>query len=185
MLEMVYVAALIAGGGLVLVSSLAGGTDGDFEVEGDADSPGVASSLAPFLQLKFWSFFAAFFGLTGFLLERQGVAGWLSLLLSLLVGLLCGFTISWSLDKLKSSQHGSQLSTGRLVGREGEVRTAIRGETPGEIRLIHGERGVDFLAVSDVPERIEAGTIVVVVSVEDTRLRVLPKQLLIDGESSL
>ena len=176
---MVYVAAMIAGGGLVLVSSLAGGGDADIEMEGEADLG--EASFYPFFQLKFWSFFAAFFGLTGFLLHRQGVNDVASLIAAIAVGLFIGLSITWSLHKLQSQQRGSLVSVNQVVGLEGLVRTAVRGETPGEIRISVGGRTVDYLAVSDATRRIEAGEQVVVLSVDGMRLRVMPKQELVEG----
>ena len=176
---MVYVAAMIAGGGLVLVSSLAGGGDADIALEGEAELGGA--SFYPFLQLKFWSFFAAFYGLTGFLLHRQDVSAAVSLVISIAVGGFFGFTISWALHRLQSQQRGSLVRVQQVVGLEGLVRTAVRGETPGEIRLLASGRTVDYLAVSDTARRIEAGETVIGLSIDGSRLRVMPKDELVEG----
>lgn len=187
MLEIVYVAALIAGGGLVAASSLAGGFGGDADLDAQADVVGddlavSASGFVPFLEFKFWTFFAAFFGLTGFLLLKVGVSELVSFALALLMGLSCGVSITWALDRLKRGQRGSHLSIDDLLGQEATVRTAIRGAVPGEVRLLIGGRSIDYIAISDSPHRIESGESVVVVAMDDGKLRVLPKDELTQGE---
>lgn len=188
MLEMVYVVALIAGGGLVFASSIAGGFGSDIELDTDAmtelgaDDLAGSSGFIPFLEFKFWTFFAAFFGLTGFILLRVGSNELVSFALAVVMGLVCGMSITWALDRLKRNQRGSLIQADFLLGQEGMVRTAIHGQVPGKVRLLLSGRAVDYIAVSDATQRIEAAESVVVVAIEGAKLRVLPKSELIDGE---
>lgn len=188
MLEMLYVVALIAGGGLVFASSIAGGFGADVELDTDAvtelgaDDLAASSGFIPFFQFKFWTFFAAFFGLTGFLLLRVGSTPVLSVALALVMGLVCGMSITWALERLKQNQRGSLIEADSLLGQEALVRTAIHGQMPGKVRLLLSGRAVDYIAVSDSTQRIEAEEAVVVVAIDGPRLRVLPRSELIDGE---
>lgn len=186
MLEMIYMVALIAGGGLVAVSSFAGGfgADADFDVDADLDvdvdvdvDAGDADfgDLSVFLKFKFWTFFSAFFGLSGYLLLKLGVAPWISVVVAIAMGLVCGYAMSWVLEHLKQRQRSSHATLDNLLGREAIVQTAVRGEIPGNVRVEFGGRSIDMIANSESEDRIEAGETVVIVAFEGGRARVVPK----------
>lgn len=189
MLEMIYMVALVAGGGLVAVSSFAGGfgADAEFDLDADADvdaDVGVDADaadfgdLSVFLKFKFWTFFFAFFGLCGYVLLKLHVPDLMSLLVALPVGIVSGFSMSWVLEKLKARQRGSHATLDNLLGREAVVHTAVRGEIPGNVRVEFGGRTIELIASSDSTERIEAGEHVVIVAFEGGRARVVPKNYL-------
>lgn len=187
MLEIVYMVALIAGGGLVAVSSFAGGfgadadldfdADVDADVDFDAGDAGDADfgDLSVFLKFKFWTFFSAFFGLSGYLLLKLGVTAWISVVVAIAMGLVCGYGMSWVLEHLKRRQQSSHATLDNLLGREAIVQTAVRGEIPGNVRVEFGGRSIDMIASSDSEDRIEAGETVVIVAFEGGRARVAPK----------
>lgn len=191
MLEMMYMIALIAGGGLVVVSSFAGGFGADADLDVDADLAIDADmdpeldvdgadfgDLSVFLKFKFWTFFFAFFGLSGFLLTKLGTSAVLSFLVALVVGVLAGFSMSWTLEKLKSRQRGSHATLDNLLGRDAVVQTAVRGDVSGSVRVELGGRTIDLIANSEVEDRIEAGEKVTIVAFESGRARVVPEGFL-------
>lgn len=182
MLELIYMVALIAGGGLVAVSSFAGGfgPDADLDVDVDADADIDADGadfgdFSVFLKFKFWTFFFAFFGLCGFLLLKLGVPDLVSLGVSLPVGVIAGFSMGWILERLKARQRGSHATLDNLLGRDAVVQTAVRGQLSGNIRVELGGRTIDLIANSDVTDRIEAGEKVTIIAFEGGRARVVPK----------
>lgn len=189
MLEMIYMVALVAGGGLVAVSSFAGGfgpdadldldadVDADIELDADADAADFGD-LSVFLKFKFWTFFFAFFGLCGYLLLKLQVPEITSLIVALPVGVISGFSMSWVLEKLKKRQRGSHATLDNLLGREAIVHTAVRGEVPGQVRVELGGRSIDLIASSESVDRIEAGEHVVIVAFEGGKARVVPKNYL-------
>lgn len=192
MMDTIYVAALVAGGGFVLMSSVAGLFDGDVDASSDVDGdhevhagPPTAdvSTFIPFLSFKFWTFASAFFGLTGFVLGRLGTPAVVTFVLAVLMGALCGFGISYALHALKRNQLGSMVTTQRLLGAEAVVRVAVRGQEPGNVKVHVGDRPIDMLAISDSPDRIEPGTRVVIIAVEGTRAKVMPKPAYWEGDT--
>lgn len=200
MLEVAYMVALIVGGGLVLVSSLAGSV-GDADIDADADvdlDAGLELStdldahaevpdlggLAVFFKFKFWTFFLAFGGLTGFVLLKLGVGQFWTIAPALVMGILCGFLMSWSLEKLKKSQRGSQASVATMIGREAVVRIPVLGSTPGKVRLNYGGRNIDMIAISDMKEPIDEGERVVIVSSQGGKLCVMTREYLTEGEDA-
>src|SRR5690606_15637009 len=103
-----YLFGLIVGGVLLGSSLLLGGDDGDADGDahaeagdhgghghgGDLQLDGAASDflLWRFRSLRFWTFFLAFFGLTGLALEGFGLleSSWLTLAASLGMGIFAG-----------------------------------------------------------------------------------------------
>src|SRR5262245_29149243 len=77
----VYLAALILGGGTILLQLLAGGdghdgadADGDHGDQGGHGGHGDAGLVPIFLSLRFWTFGLLGFGLAGSLLHYLGLA---------------------------------------------------------------------------------------------------------------
>lgn len=193
MLESIYIFSFVVGGGFVLISSFFGGGDGDLDgdVEGDAGeaekgelskevsaSPDMDTATTqrfrPLRSFKFWTFFLAFFGLTGLVLSKLGVLALPSFLCALVMGGAFGFLVAWALHRLSTGQTSSHLGAEQLVGKEAEVLVAVRGYTPGTVRLLHGDRPVEMLAISDSEDRMERGQKVVVTAVIGQKIKVVP-----------
>lgn len=198
MMDTIYVAALVAGGGFVLMSSVADLFGGDMDAGGDAEvevevDPSAdphapmgeldVASFIPFLSFKFWTFASAFFGLTGFVLGHMNIAPAVTFIVALVMGGLSGFGISYALHALKQNQVGSMVTTKRLLGAEALVRVAVRGADAGTIQIRVGDRPIDMLAVSESPERIEAGSRVVIIAIEGNRAKVMPKPAYWEGDT--
>lgn len=172
-----YVGSLILGGGLLASSLLLGGSEHDadadldadaevdLEVEADAEAevghdhdhgsphgPDLAGMLwLPVLSIRFWTFFCAFFGLTGTLLEAltdapSGVA----LATALGMGVACGYTSALLIRLLRTQEADSSIVPERdYVGRSGDVLQDVRPADPGLVRLHVKGVFVDLDAVVD------------------------------------
>ena len=74
----IYIGALLFGGVLILASIFGAGEHAVDVHSGDVSDPhaegGGHAVLAALLGIRFWSFAAAFFGLTGLLLRASGAA---------------------------------------------------------------------------------------------------------------
>jgi membrane protein implicated in regulation of membrane protease activity len=124
--------------------------DLDGQIDTDVDDPSAATSgagslgglLLIFLSLRFWTFFLAFFGLTGIVLDGLSLAHpMVALACALLMGGGTGFTAvrvlrSLTRDSTTSSARSADYvgKTARVVipvgeGRTGKVRVQIKGST--------------------------------------------------------
>ena len=106
----VYVGFLLFGGLLILASFFGGGHDAEAHV-GDADAGGgdghgdghdqsQASAWLSLFGLRFWSFGAAFFGLTGLILYAATGTGAVPTLLALHLGTVLAFFLLMPYSKM-------------------------------------------------------------------------------------
>ncbi len=180
----VYLIALLVGGFLLALSVFGGSdmdADADVHADFDADvhadfdadvhadldgdvhaevSSGVDFVLAwlPFASLRFWTFFGAFFGLTGVVMTVGKFVGkGTALGLSIGVGYICGFGITTVLRKLMANDVNSSLSPKDLTGVVGEVVLPIRRGETGKIRLQLKGRVIELLAETDEETELSRG----------------------------
>lgn len=177
MLIYLYLFATIAGGAVVGASLLGGDkSTGDVDSSGGkdlaythGDSGGV---LLLFLSLRFWSFFLAFFGLTGLVLDGFGLLpSVITLVIALGAGLIAGLGVSWSVRALASTSSNSAVSVADYVGKSAKVLVPVSKASAGKIRLQLKGNTVDLLAFTD-EEALSTGEEVLVVEVDGTRARV-------------
>lgn len=214
-----YLAALILGGGLVVLAAIGGLADshsvdndgpdfgGDHGVEvGHAGSHGfsdaahvdaaLSSRLEPgspelahdrpvrrrtqvlwrmILNVRFWTYFLAFFGLIGFLLTilRFSIEPY-TLLISSASGVLGGSAVAAMWAALKRSESNSAVSSTHLLGTMGPMIVASRPGEPGKVRLTVKGELIDMMAISQSGEPLERGTQVTVVDLEGLYARVAP-----------
>lgn len=153
-----YVTSLIIGGGLLLFSLLSGGEAG--EVDGvagggpegsEVGEGGSQGSALPLASLFFWTFFLAFFGLTGVLLSTLAPATGALLTggLSAGVGLVAGLIASRVLRGLGRAEVDSITRPADVVGRLGRVVVPVGKEQPGKVRVELKGRTVVLLAYGD------------------------------------
>lgn len=212
-----YLAALIVGGGLVVLAAIGGIADshsvdhdgpdfgGDHGAEvghvgahGYTDaahvdaalssrlepgSPEFANDRPPrkrtqvlwrmILNVRFWTYFLAFFGLIGFLLTilRFSVEPF-TFLISLTSGLLGGAGIVATWAALKRDESNSAVSATHLLGTMGPMIVACRPGEPGKVRLTVKGELIDMLAIGHAGESIERGTQVTVVDIDGMYARV-------------
>lgn len=69
----------------------------------------------------------------------------------------------------------SSTRTQDLLGVEGKVTVPVHGLTEGKVRVNLRGDSIDFLALSNDNRSIESGESVVIVAVENDRLRVIPR----------
>lgn len=179
----VYAACLAFGGGFVVLSSFFGGGD-DLDMDGDLDG-GDVSLWFPLLSLKFWFYALASFGLTGLVLTLALGGVLLPLLVALPTGLSIGWVVHWVFRRLAMDGDGSMAGTDRLLGAEAEVRVALRGNLPGEVRVMIGERPLDVIAVLDGGEgSLSAGERVSIIGLsDDGKARVIPVRTFLEEGS--
>ena len=200
----VYLGCLILGGGLVLFSIVLGDADADADADVDVDmdvdmdvdadvdvdagvAPGVAHGVGghdvgmgdalwlPLLSMRFWTFFLAFFGLTGTLLYGLSLNGAIaSLVLSGGVGFCSGYAAAKLINALKRDQVSSAIEPEKdYQGKAGQVILAVEPGKPGVVRLNIKGSSVDLDAVAaDGSSVLARNSQVIVVSYADETLTV-------------
>jgi len=131
------------------------GADIDADVDADAEAAGGEMEYEvsrqrrfnPLVSLKFWTFAAAFFGLTGVLFE--GLSLWSSqigvLALSLGVGVAMGTAMAY-LIHIADQGAGEGLTEPDYLGASADVRLPIRADKTGKVRVRLRGRIIDMRA---------------------------------------
>ncbi len=191
-----YLGSLVLGGGLLAVSVVLGGGDADADLDHDVDADvdhdvdhdaGHADAGAalwlPILSLRFWTFFLAFFGLTGALLDVLGRAGAVGassgqvLAISLVTGFAAGWGVAALIRRLKADTVSSTVVPETdYAGRSGEVILDVAPGSPGWVRVDVRGVSVDLKAelVAGHEGTLSAGQQVIVVEWRDGRVLVGP-----------
>lgn len=170
-----YLIALLVGGFLLALSMLGGhDTDVDADVDFDADADIDADADAdadldgggfdaimawlPFASLRFWTFFAAFFGLTGVILDIGELATpWVSLGIAVGVGYVTGASTTRLIRKLRSERVDSSLSRDDCIGETARVVLPIAKGDPGKVRLDIKGRTVELTADTEEESGLAVG----------------------------
>ena len=197
MLLSVYMFSLALGGVLLGASILLGGKDG---IEASSDAPdaelgdihvhaevesggGVSKDIevgggADFLMwsltsVRFWTFFLAFFGLTGLVFDGFSLVPHeaISAVLAVGMGSAAGFGISYAMRVLSTDQTSRVAEAEDYVGKSARVLVAPKPGGVGKVRVDIGGNLVDVLATTD-----EAGVSnqdqVMIIEMEGTTARV-------------
>jgi membrane protein implicated in regulation of membrane protease activity len=162
-MKSVYLISLIVGGFFVLLSIFGGAdhesdfdadvdVDADFDISADVDADadmdlhldgdlGAGLGIVDLLSIRALFLFAAFFGLTGTLLDLAGTQEPLIALLSVLVGLVVGLGGNYIIKKF-AYEHVSSAIEGRdYQGRTAKVILPFAGDDRGKITLeVKGQR---------------------------------------------
>jgi membrane protein implicated in regulation of membrane protease activity len=164
---LLYLLALILGGGLLLVQMLAGGHGHDVDHDlGHADDthpyegPGLLS-----IRSAMYGVFT--FGLVGGALHVLGLArpGW-ALAAGVTTGLLTMLFVGLTFKHLGDPAASGEAGFHEARGRRGRVLVACSREHRGKIRVLLKGQHVDILATTD-EESIPVGSEVVVAEVRD------------------
>jgi len=153
------------------------GIDGDVGVGHDislaADAePGVDAGFdlgfwMPFLSLRFWTYFAAFFGLTGTLLTSLAMASVIpTLLVSLVMGLGCGTTAATVVKYLQKTSGGGHEDVASFRGKLGTVVLGARDGERGRVRINMPGETVSLPAVMEGGRELLNGSRIVILKVE-------------------
>lgn len=177
---LVYIVSAIVAGVLVLLSLFGAEHDSDTHLDITTGHDGTFEHdqgfWLPFFSLRFYTYFFAAFGTTGLLLhyftDVGTVAGaWIAGI----VGMVAGLSIAIMIRLLRVTETTTSAKDKDVLGKEGTVLVAIRGSNPGRIRCTVKGDIIDFLAISDQPDAIEPGEMVVVVAMENGRAQVVSR----------
>jgi hypothetical protein len=169
----IYVGALLFGGLLILASIFGAGEHAVDVHSGDVSDPHAEGTghvlLAALFGLRFWSFAAAFFGLTGLLLRALGAAA-LAAPVAAVAGAVAGLTASLLFRNMTRETVGRVGDAGALVGREGRLLLPVARAQQGKVRVaLPGGGHLDLVAsLNGDDESLPAGAEVIVVEVRGT-----------------
>lgn len=198
MLTYIYLSALIVGGILLAASIFFGGDadadvdadiDADVDVDADADADSdvdlgqqglttdhvdahgsLGGFVASFLSLRFWTFFAAFFGLTGFLLEKVSPDTPSMVVLGLAIGM--GFVIGQVtvavFRTLGKKDTGTAATERDFQGLSGRVLVGFSAGDVGKVRVTLKGTTQDVLATTDDDDPMTKDEEVLVVQMKGT-----------------
>ena len=184
-IDIVFLACAAAGGAafLIWIALQFIGADLDTEVEVDVDtdfdaSEGSGSADVSFTLLSFQglSSFFTMFGLVGLAAHREGEVNtfW-----SVAVASLAGFAMTWVVARLFRTfnrlQSSGTLQMESAVGQEATIYLTVPESGEGKVQLTMQGRFQVVPAVADGGERLETGTRVLVVRVNDERTLVVTK----------
>lgn len=153
--------------------------DADHDVDaGDAGDAVLATFLGPLVSIRFWTFFTAFFGLTGTLLTLLKLSNPVTIAgTSLGMGLACGYSVAMLMKLLKTSQVAHELIPERDYPMK--AATVVLDVAPGEpgiVRIDVSGTSIDIDAdvhATDMPN-FKRGSKVIVLSYANNRVTVGP-----------
>jgi membrane protein implicated in regulation of membrane protease activity len=155
-----------------------GGTD----LDGDG-TPDVMTWI-PFLSLRFWTYFLAAFGATGFLLERFAtVPSGIITGIAAATGLIAGLSVAILVRSLRRHNADSMTRSSDMIGATATVLVPIRKGQTGQIRCEMKGEIIDFMAISEGDEDLLPGVKVIVTGIENDRAAVIPLSALYEGDS--
>ncbi len=156
-MAIVYWTSLLIGGALLLPSLLLGDleveadvdvdVDVDADIEAEADSGDGDGGFA-WLSVRFWVFFATFFGLTGVALSVAGLGPELTALVAVGDGLVASLAVSHVVGRLKRQKVSSSVRSIDLVGERGTVLLPLGPNTTGKVRLSLKGRDLEVFATN-------------------------------------
>jgi membrane protein implicated in regulation of membrane protease activity len=170
------------GGVVVGASILLGGHGGEVHAGGDGaepvghDGPGSGPETFFFalLSVRFWTFFLAFFGLTGFLFEGLGLVpwSWLTGVIAAIVGVIAGSSASWIVRRLQRDTSNSAVSSTDYVGKMARVLVGFGQGEVGKVRLEVKGSTIDLLAMPIDGKRFAAKDEVLIVEMDGVHAKV-------------
>jgi membrane protein implicated in regulation of membrane protease activity len=169
---LVYLLALVVGGGLLFVQMMSGGHDmvaggHSPDVQHHGAGPGVLS-----IRSAIYGVFA--FGFVGAALHIPGITGSrAALALAVLSGVATMLAAGFTFSRLDSREASGAASLQEAKGRRARVLLPCSPERPGKIRVELGGQQVDMQATSEAG-LIPAGEEVVVTDVKEDVARVAP-----------
>ncbi|GAB5543626.1 MAG: hypothetical protein SangKO_033860 [Sandaracinaceae bacterium] len=162
--------------------------DGDADLDLDADIDGEADGfdkdvgghgdfsgfLFMFLSLRFWTFFLAFFGLTGIVLDGLNLVSspWLGLGLALGMGLATGAGAMSVIRMLGSDTSGQAVRSTDYIGKTARVVVPFEGSSVGKVRVDIKGTSVDLLASGLEEDGYQGKEEVLIVEMDGARARV-------------
>lgn len=159
-LTTLYWICLIVGGGLLLISSVAGGdadvgldVDVDVDIDVDVDANAAhASALASWFSIQFVVFFMAVFGMIGVVMTQLSTtSGSVTLAAALAGGLIVGQGVQQLMRQLRKRSGDSTPQPDDYVNKLGRVTIAVEPQKKGEIvmRVGRAERYIPAVSKRD------------------------------------
>jgi membrane protein implicated in regulation of membrane protease activity len=148
----IYLATLVFGAILLGASFWQGDAH---DADGHQQEHAPAGPLAVLFSLRFWTFGAAFFGLTGLVLEGTGLlGGLLAGAVAGVVGLSSGLVSTVVLRALSAETTGALPHAESHVGREGRLLLPLAPGQRGKVRVRTPTGEADFVA--ELPASVDA-----------------------------
>ncbi len=159
-----YLFALVAALGVLLVQILMAGHGGHGDVghaghaghdhpQGEHEAGGAAALWTLLLSLRFWTFAALAFGLSGTLLHHLALAAPLAtLLIAAGAGLGSGLFATLAFRAVRRGSTGTEARSSLAVGKVGRVVVACGRGVNGQVRIEIGGSSVDLVATTDEDE---------------------------------
>ena len=177
-----YVFALIAGGILLAASIVLGGGGHDADMQGDGaghagaedHAPGAfGGALAMLVSLRFWTFFLAFFGLTGIVFTMFELApALITGAAAFMMGAASGVAASLIVQRLSSRDSNSASSSADYVGKMALVMVPVGKGQLGKVRLTLKGTTIDVLAATDEELEFATKDEVLIVEMDGTTARI-------------
>lgn len=176
-----YLISLVVGGGLLGVSIVLGGHGAHDASTPDTLAPaghegpsgGAESYLYWLVSVRFWTFFVAFFGLTGLVFEGLGLASRsLTLVVAVVMGAVTGGGAMTVIGKLTKDDANSAVSTKDYIGRTGRVLVGFAGGGVGKVRLEVKGTSVDLLATPEDDRTYTPNDEIIVVEMDGLHAKV-------------
>jgi membrane protein implicated in regulation of membrane protease activity len=196
-----YLFGLIVGGILLGASILLGGkdSDGDGHADGDADKDkggidkgldkgmdkaldkGAESGgghgafdafLWSFASIRFWTFFLAFFGMTGLALTALDTSTLVTLFAAIGMGLVTGLGAVQIIRALAADTTTSSARSSDYIGKTVKVRVPLEKGTQGQVRLQVKGSTVDVLATTDENDGFKSGEEALIIEMDGHTARI-------------
>ncbi len=191
----VYIGTGLVGIVLIVLAGVSGFLEADIDADGGIDHDvhleadhghGFDFGWVPFLSLRFWTYAAAGFGLTGTIFSlTKMLDSRATFIVSLILGLLMGFGVFALMRFAKKNQTELVPSASTVVGLHGKLLVGVGTTDPGKVRVQVNGEWIDYLARSQSALPIPAGHEVVVIGVDDAVAYVESVQELYEEESDL
>ena len=160
---LLYLLALVLGGGSLLIQLLAGGDEGHdhaFGTHDHPDGPGLLSTRA-----LVYALFT--FGFVGLLLHVPGLAEpRVALGIAIVSALVAGLAVGQLFKTLSDTSASGAAAVDEARGRQGRVLVSCGRGRRGKVRMGLKGQTVDVLATTDA-EHIAVGAVVTIVDVKD------------------
>lgn len=177
-----YLFSLVVGGGLLASSIVLGGHDAGHDVHTEALAPaghegplgGAESYLYWLVSVRFWTFFVAFFGLTGLVFDGFGLVSSqiATAMIATTTGAIAGGTAMFVLRTLTKDQTNSAVSTKDYVGRTGRVLVGFSAGGVGKVRVEVKGSSIDLLAMPEDERSYAANDEIIVVEMSGLHAKV-------------
>lgn len=160
--------------------------DADFDADGDGefgkgefgkdlalDGFGADFFLWTFRSVRFWTFFLAFFGMTGLSLDGLGLMGPMAALAAAIgMGSASGLGASAAIRVLAADTSGRAASSRDYIGKTVRVVVPVEGEEVGKVRLRLKGQTVDVLATTDEGDSFASQEEAIIIEMDGTRARI-------------